>query len=256
MVHVIASPLAARPFPRGEEPGDLPAKLDAALAALPIGASRFGGVPDLPAGTEWPERDGVPMEFVAQIALADVAHLDPRGRLPSTGHLVFFYNSQWSTSDMQPDAACCAVLHVDGPLERATPPRVEFQSEFTSEPQLAPFLHGLASLRFETHPSVPMAPSPFIGPPLDDYWQDFTAEHWSSWSPGGESYTANHLLGYVDAQDYVDAQTAADQLLLQIDSDGAAEFQWGDCDRLYFVMTADELAARDFSKVRLYSLMG
>jgi uncharacterized protein YwqG len=47
-----------------------------------------------------------------------------------------------------------------------------------------------------------------------------------------------------------------DQLLFQIDSDDAAGFQWGDCDRLYFLLRQDELAARDFAKVRLYSLLG
>ena len=56
--------------------------------------------------------------------------------------------------------------------------------------------------------------------------------------------------------DDVDAQTADDQLLLQVDSDPAAEFRFGDCQKLFFLMTKDELAARDFSNVRVYSILG
>ena len=40
------------------------------------------------------------------------------------------------------------------------------------------------------------------------------------------------------------------------DHAGRAEFQFGDCNKLFFLVTKDELAARDFSKARVYSLLG
>jgi uncharacterized protein YwqG len=259
-VHIVAEGIAGRPGTWSVDQEADPAvveKFDAALDALPIGASRFGGLPDLPAGTPWPDRDGVPMEFVAQLRLADVAPLDPLARLPGGGSLAFFYNSQWASSDMEPDARCAAVIYVpDGvALERTPPPRVEFQGEYDSTPRLAPFLHGLATLRFVPYTSIPGGISPYIQGPLRDMWQDFTAYNNAAYEPPGP---ANHLLGYIDGQDYAGAHKHGtdDQLLLQVDSDDAAEFQWGDCDRLYFVVTKAELAARDFSNVRLYSILG
>ncbi len=281
-IRVRASALAGRPD------GDEIDELEAALAELPLGASRFGGVPDLPPGVAWPDREGVPMEFIAQIRLADVAGLDPEHRLPPSGSLIFFYNSQWGTTDSS-DAPCCAVIFHDGAddaLVRATPPRVEWKSEFSDEPQVAPSLHGLAELRFEPALSVPGGVSPFVADdsPLGEIWQDFHSGHHAALAgddegddededddddddeddedddedESEESSASNYLLGYVDEQDYVDAHAngTADQLLLQVDSDDAADFQFGDCNKLFFLLTKEELAARDFTKVRVYSSLG
>jgi uncharacterized protein YwqG len=266
-IKIIASPLAPRPagFRRaeGEDPTDAAKAeaMDRALGELKPGASRFGGVPDLPPGVAWPDRDGVPMEFIAQIRLADVAGLDPLHRLPPTGSLLFFYNSQWSCSDMEKEARCCAVIFHDGPddqLVRATPPQVEWKSEFSDVTQVAPMIHGMAALRFESTLSLPSDSSPWIGPPLRDFWYAFRYEADPTAEPGEAPYHANYLLGYVDAQDYVDAHVNGtdDQLLLQVDSEDAAEFQFGDCDKLFFMLSKQELAARDFSNVRIYSQLG
>ncbi len=259
-IHVVAAGVAGRPEGWNREHAVDPAAVeafDAALEALPLGASRFGGLPDLPAGTPWPERDGVPMEFVAQLRLEDVAPLDPLGRLPAGGTLAFFYNSQWTTSDFEPQARCAAVLHTPAgaPLVRMPAPRIEFQSEFSDTPQLAPRIHGLATLTFVPFVTVPGGVSPFVDGALGEVWQDFESTHGDGFQPPG---AANRVLGYVGAQDYVDAHVngTGDQLLLQVDSDGEADFQWGDCDRLYFMMSKAELAAGDFSRVRLYSILG
>lgn len=264
-----ATALAGRPanFRQAEDEPDLDpermAAFEAAMEQLATGASRFGGVPDLPPGVAWPARDGVPMEFIAQIRLADVAAAGADARLPAQGSLLFFYNSQWSSSDMEREAPCCAVVFHDGPddaLVRTPPPRVEWKSEFADVTQFAPFLHGVASLAFEPTVAVPGGVSPFITPPLSDFWQDFQSEHGSALSGQDEDepYHENFLLGYVDEQDYVDAHANGtnDQLLLQVDSEDAAEFQFGDCNKLFFLLTKDELAARDFSKARVYSLLG
>ena len=52
-----------------------------------LGSSRFGGQPDFPADVEWPcsARDGDPLAFVCQIELAELAGMDPEGRLPARG---------------------------------------------------------------------------------------------------------------------------------------------------------------------------
>ena len=143
-------------------------------------------------------------------------------------------------------------------LVRTAPPRVEWKSEFSEVTQFAPFLHGLASLRFTPTLSVPGGVSPYVEGPLREVWQDFHSEHHAVLSGQTEPYHENFLLGYVDEQDYVEAHANGtdDQLLLQVDSEDAAEFQFGDCNKLFFLLTKDELAARDFSNVRVYSLLG
>jgi hypothetical protein len=54
------------------------------------GRSRVGGEPELPKGTPWPDYEGAPLCFVAQIDCAEAARVDPRGELPHDGTLSFF----------------------------------------------------------------------------------------------------------------------------------------------------------------------
>ena len=74
----------------------------------PIGRTRLGGDPDLPAGFAWPTwaatvprsfgRRSKPLEtalaFVAQLRLSDLAPLDAHGELPPEGLLYFFYDTE------------------------------------------------------------------------------------------------------------------------------------------------------------------
>jgi uncharacterized protein YwqG len=59
---------------------------------LPIGASKIGGHPDLPPEIAWPMRDGMPLGFLAQFDLMEVARYDVDGVLPPSGMLSFFYD--------------------------------------------------------------------------------------------------------------------------------------------------------------------
>lgn len=70
----------------------------AAENAIRVGASRVGGRPDMPLAGAWPtavrkakgKSVELPLAFVAQIALADVARLDRERTLPKDGLLSFF----------------------------------------------------------------------------------------------------------------------------------------------------------------------
>lgn len=57
---------------------------------LPVGASKWGGAPDLPADFVWPERGGIPCQFYCQINLAQASPFDVEGLLPKRGLLSFF----------------------------------------------------------------------------------------------------------------------------------------------------------------------
>ena len=81
--------------------GRIESRFVPAESGLPVGASRFGGQPDVPAGFTWPvfetavpEDETVkprPLAFLAQFDCASLAPLDREGLLPKTGLLSFFY---------------------------------------------------------------------------------------------------------------------------------------------------------------------
>jgi uncharacterized protein YwqG len=58
--------------------------------AIPVGASKLGGRPDLPPGMAWPDRDGKPHGFLAQFNLTEVAPYDVEKVSPPSGMLYFF----------------------------------------------------------------------------------------------------------------------------------------------------------------------
>jgi len=58
--------------------------------SLPVGSSRLGGAPDLPADMAWPRWRENPMVFVAQFNLEEVTAAQPSHRLPKTGLLSVF----------------------------------------------------------------------------------------------------------------------------------------------------------------------
>jgi hypothetical protein len=55
----------------------------------PIGTNRFGGLPDLPAGMEWPAQNNEPLTFILQLALSALPAL-PANPLPPGGMLWLF----------------------------------------------------------------------------------------------------------------------------------------------------------------------
>jgi uncharacterized protein YwqG len=57
---------------------------------IPLGASKFGGAPNVPANFEWPMWNDKPLGFLAQINLEEVAPFDVEELLPKSGLLSFF----------------------------------------------------------------------------------------------------------------------------------------------------------------------
>ncbi|HEY7983013.1 MAG TPA: YwqG family protein, partial [Ktedonobacterales bacterium] len=90
--------------------------------AIAVGASKVGGAADLPPGVAWPEWRGLPLPFIAQVRLEEVAPLDPEGDLPHHGLLSFFYaiNDPDGGLRLEDDPAAWRVLYRADPttLER------------------------------------------------------------------------------------------------------------------------------------------
>lgn len=66
--------------------------LKKAAGKYDLGASKFFGIPTIPG--DWVEGLDDNLLFLAQIRLADLAGLDKENRLPHTGYLYFFVDSQ------------------------------------------------------------------------------------------------------------------------------------------------------------------
>jgi hypothetical protein len=60
---------------------------------VPLGTSRYGGWPDLPESVQWPFAQSRPMAFIAQINLAEAHAAQPGLQLPKSGLLSFFIGS-------------------------------------------------------------------------------------------------------------------------------------------------------------------
>jgi uncharacterized protein YwqG len=221
----------------------------------PIGTSRFGGVPDMPAGEPWPTRQGVPMEFVAQIDCGDVGPLS-NGLLPGAGHLFFFRSTQWAFSDMSKE--CCRVIYADASQELipATAPKVPYEDEFAGSTVAPRVYEPTERLAFAAFPAVPI-------PHADDVkWNKTLKAAYAAVAGNADSelppqvpYDRDHqMLGYYPEPDYCGVIKPKDVRLFTVASQ--EPFTWGDIDRLSFVVTAAELKKRDFRKTRLYLKLG
>src|SRR5215472_19190235 len=102
-------------------------------AEAPIGASRLGGMPDLPADVPWPWRPALsgievfrdhaerpwPLTFVAQIDFAEIASVGGLQGFPSSGRLLFFCDpilEPWGWSN--DDKSCASVMFFAGQAGR------------------------------------------------------------------------------------------------------------------------------------------
>src|SRR5947209_7012508 len=103
-------------------------------SSFPIGASKIGGVPDLPADIAWPQCHGLPQSFLAQIHLADIASSERETLLPHRGMLWFFYDAQQQTFGDDPTSkGCWRVFFRENPPElhrTPAPAQVPTASQF------------------------------------------------------------------------------------------------------------------------------
>ena len=235
--------------------------------ALPVGASRLGGQPDLPDGEAWPLLGDAPMSFVGQIRLEDVAPFDSNGWLPKTGLLSFFYDQNQETYGASPsDCGGWKVLYLSGGPASLRP---------------RPFPDSLAQeARFKVCALTPASEATLPGSP---------AQHLPDlqWSPDEVHRYEDLLANYPSAQDHTElhhrmfghpeqiqddmqlqsalyannledpddpaaapflARKADWKLLLQIDSDYNAGMRWASSGRLYFWIELQALKALAFDR--------
>lgn len=236
------------------------------VSTIPIGASRIGGVPDLPPGFTWPEWKDLPQSFIAQIRLNDIHQYDTNGVLPQTGMLWFFYDAQQETYGADPsDLGGWRVIFMDGDdfthVQRTpAPAKLPASSQFKA-----------CSISFVSEITLPQYPQLDV-PDFD--WTDEEQKKYETLlstfpNPADHAALHNRLLGNPDTiQDDMrqECQLASHgvtdindpraaelskgapdwQLLLQIDTDERIGMRWGDSGMIYYWITAADLQAHRF----------
>jgi uncharacterized protein (TIGR02996 family) len=208
----------------------------AAETKLPVGTSRFGGGPDMPADTGWPTLGEEPLAFLAQFNLAELSASLVCRELPSTGLLSVF--SVWDEDEGNDDFADEESWRLfsfpdTSKLTRCLPPDNSFNS---------------CRLEFRETLTVPDSRSPWgkeLAVERGDDLRDAYQEHVAGWDLG------HRVLGYPTPIqcDVLDKKTV--RHLLTIDSDDNAGWMWGDGGSLYFTIAEADLRKHRFDRVRL-----
>lgn len=260
-----------------------------ALSPAPLGASRLGGWPDLPADVSWPQWQERPMAFLAQINLAEMHAIEPDLGLPKTGVLSFFlgctdqayrndkhrrecYGVDLMLGTEAGAAAWCVLHHPESAdLQRRSYDANPAPDLF--EPCAIRGQRGKRALPDENAAIYPLLCETLSRTQCDDY-----NELLALLAPDADAAAGEQLMGYPQliqgtppemmcelaarglnpwqypaAEDpaYAELSRAAGQwtLLLQLTSQSAAGFEWGDGGHFYFYGKREALAKGDFSQI-------
>ncbi|WNC16300.1 YwqG family protein [Brevibacillus brevis] len=245
-------------------------------------ASRVGGDPDLPMGHDWPmTADSVPMTFLAQLNLQDLASHDHSSMLPTNGMLFFFVGIDEPAYNIQHRVLFLREEELVFAERRVAPEMTALKEQFN-----AFRLEARASLEPPNYAYVDFEQIENDEYGYEDY-EDFTFE-----VTGSRREDVAMMFGYPDGQhddsEYeaalmiltgkpynYDAQQAlqhiadhfagdrdrAEQeirdvvLLLEIESDNDIGFCWWDAGALQFFIRKEDLLAGRFDRTycSLYS---
>jgi uncharacterized protein YwqG len=202
-----------------------------------VGASKIGGLPDLPQGMLWPEADGNLLAFIAQFRMSDISPFDESGMLPQAGMLYFFHD----VDPFQPEHK--VIFH---PLEITQLIRQPF-------PELLPKnkRYNACEVKLTSEFSLPNYESVYFpfDSSTDEYWEDqsqvFDLIHRITPS------LQHQLLGHANALQTGMETSQMEQLLFQVDEDRNAQLAWPGSGMLYYWIDETDLLSRNFDKTRV-----
>lgn len=228
---------------------------------IPLGATRLGGAPDLPAGFPWPTNAARPLLHVAQINLKDLARVDLEQQLPTKGWLCF-----WVLCDdskiTNPHEPISQVAYIEPGTELVTakvsrsnslsPCRVSFGRFFclpyaSQTPFVGELGHGdrwdlYADLDMALR-STPIIPFPPL--PAEPWWKRLN--HF-----GRPHYGLHQMFGDPQRVKFVPPEYKGQVLLLQARSDDELDslWTWGEGSLCYYIRPED-LQRRAFETVEM-----
>jgi uncharacterized protein YwqG len=229
--------------------------------SLRLGSTKFGDSPDLPKGTEWPEHNGSPLPFVAQINVFEIAPYDKDHLFPDAGIMFFFFDQKaFFESRSFDQTTTWYVYYTASPL--ANLQRFPMPESISRRGR-----YRTSGVTCSTEITLPdyskYAPTSIkrlgLSNPLTDREEQayYQVQAQFAKRAGATYHIALHrLLGHPDnvqwdMYDELGGVPAGWQLLLQVDSDRIIDTNWGDTGRIYYWIRTQNLAERDFSQVKV-----
>ncbi|WP_413366520.1 YwqG family protein [Lysinibacillus sp. 3P01SB] len=207
-------------------------------AELKLGCSRFGGAPDLPAGSEWPAYEMKPYRFLGQINFAEIPPTE--ADLPAKGLLSLFAADILPGDDSDPDLE---------PFEDGYIHGIYIPETTNLETKLPPYSDTSKAVVIEFSPTIDipydeyqLKDSPFSEDQSDIYTEIRDSLHKSSDYLLG--YPSHYTLGYnpTPGEEWIS--------LVTIDSDDDLEWCWHDGDKLMIFIELERLKNLDFSRLK------
>lgn len=245
------------------------------------GATRLGGMPDVPDNFEWPYFEGAdyldekikkrPLAFIAQFNLEEISKYDIENLLPKTGVLSFFYELDTQKWGFDPkDKGCARVYWFE---DKTALHPAEFPDELDNDFRLTVMnVKASSEKSYQSYEDFLLQRSKLIM-----NWDEFDE---AAESLGINDDMCSKLLGWanpiqgnmtmpcelikrgyylgdgednITPQDRQEAEQWANRdwlLLFQLDSI-SDELCFGDCGMIYFYIHKDDLAAQNFDNVWL-----
>ena len=214
------------------------------------GRSHLGGLPAL-GSHRWPMFDGAPLNFVAQIELAELPGIPGRAQLPADGRLLFFYG-----------------LHLEHPFEPSTagpddPARVLYLPPNTPDVPVTPPSDLETSRVKALHPASRLTlPDPGALNDLALDWYDSVGYRRALEraaaikDPARTDRSSHQILGQPtfiqdDPRANPEATTTDWKLLLSVHDDSSIGLAIADGGALYFFISDDALAACDWTSIQV-----
>jgi len=194
------------------------------MQRLPIGASRLGGLPDLPPHESWPTHDGKKIPLLAQLDLAEFASDETAELLPAEGSLLVF-------GHIQKEPYPLVIRHITDPhaalLRAAQPAEDDIWPDWTDERvyHVVPVQSALHAASDRSHAKSDAKPR-----------------------------SAGHLLGIpakIDgtAGDFAEYRNlSGDDWITLLTLHSVGSMQWSDAGLLYILIRRSHLQQRDFSR--------
>jgi len=217
---------------------------------IPIGSSKLGGQPDLPAGVQWPSWEDGPLSFIAQFNTNELPDFADKGLLPEGTLLSFFWDTD--AMDFGPEHKECFRV-IATPLG-TTLARMPFPAQLSGEGRFTAC--QLAARKSISLPEWDSAIAESWGM-TEDESTAYVEGPYEALMPGDKTGQHHQVLGYAqtiqgDMQHGKPFDEASDwRLLVQIDSDDEAEMNFVDGGRLYFWIRESDLRAGKFDRTWL-----
>jgi uncharacterized protein YwqG len=224
------------------------------MDALAPTHSCLSGPAFFPPGHPWPERNGIPMEFLCQIRLQDLPAT--KHQRPSAGLLSFFVDTEqipWGYDESDADGFRVLFHPDESPLQATIRPGTGKHPPLRKPLRFLEIPEFIPSSRFEERFQEFLEHADEeTGEKADELLETIREQNASD----VHRVLSRPVLAQFDMDS--DLQTAARcyglpadtswTLLLQLDSDKDLDWCWGDAGYLYFWVPADDLATGRFDR--------